>query len=167
MSRIVKPNFANPSSRTKQLIQRMARFDLHDRLELIGNEFGKTGFRTSFSLSDQVLTHAMLTSRANVDLVVDLDAKKDAHVLESLKNITQETYALEFMKSMSGDVEAVLVSDHLDKYIAKDKVHNLLTINPLADWNSKQLVEYILAHEVPVDAADILTIQSNGTIQAA
>jgi len=92
MSRIVKPNFAVASNKTSSLIQRMARFDLHDRIELIGNEFGRMGFRTSFSLADQVLTHALLTSRANVEFVIDLDATKERDVIERLQEITRETY---------------------------------------------------------------------------
>ena len=167
MSRIISPNFATPNSRTKNLIQRMARFDLHDRIELIGNEFGIMGFRTGFSLADQVLTHALVTGRANVEIVIDLDAAKKKDVLDSLREITRETYALEFKKRMSKGVEAVLVSDNVDQYIAKDKVHNLLTINPLADWTSAQLVEYILAHEVPVDPADMAGIQPELKTQVA
>ncbi len=167
MSRIIKPNFATPNSRTKNLIQRMARFDLHDRLELIGNEFGTMGFRTSFSLADQVLTHALVTSRANVEFVVDLDADKKSDVLESLRDITRETYALELKKRLSKGVEAVLVSDNVDHYIAKDKVHNLLTVNPLSDWTAKDLVEYVLAHEVPVDPADMAAIQPELKFQVA
>ncbi len=167
MSRVISPNFATPSAKTKHLIQRMARFDLHDRLELIGNEFEQTGFRTGFSLSDQVLTHALITSRAKVEFVIDLDADKNPEVLESLHSITQETYALKFDKRLSKHVAAVLVSDNVDKYIAKDKVRNLLTINPLADWSSKDLIEYVLAHEVPVDPADMLVAQPEYKIQAA
>lgn len=167
MTHVIKPNFAVPSSKTKSFIQRMARFDLHDRLELIGNEFGRMGFRTSFSLSDQVLTHALLTSRANVEFVVDLDAVKKQDVIESLKEITRETYGLDLKRRLSNGVETVLVSDNVDKYISKDKVLNLLTINPLADWSSKDLVDYILAHEVPVDPADIAALQPGNNIQAA
>lgn len=167
MSRIITPNFTVPSSKTKSLIQRMARFDLHDRLELIGNEFGKMGFRTSFTLADQVLTHALVTSRANVEFVIDLDASKKSDVLESLRDITRETYALEFKNRLSKGIEAVLVSDNVDRYIAKDKVHNLLTINPLADWSARALVDYILAHEVPVDPADMAAIQPELDTQAA
>lgn len=167
MSQIITPNFTAPNPRTKSLIQRMARFDLHDRLELIGNEFGKMGFRTSFSLADQVLTHAMISSRANVEFVVDLDATKQNTIIESLSDITRETYAIDFKKRLSTGIEAVLVSDNVDRYIDKDKVHNLLTINPLADWNTKSLVEYILAHEVPVDPADILAAQPELKTQAA
>ena len=167
MSRILTPNFATPNSRTKNLIQRMARFDLHDRIELIGNEFGTMGFRTGFSLADQVLTHALVTGRANVEFVIDLDAAKKKAVLESLREITRETYALELKKRLSKSVEAVLVSDNVDRYIAKDKVHNLLTINPLADWTASQLVEYILAHEVPVDPADMAAIQPELKSQVA
>ena len=160
MSHIIAPNFASPTSRTKNLLQRMARFDLYDRLELIGNEFGTMGFRTSFSLADQVLTHALITNRSNVEFVIDLDASKSENVLESLCNITRETYALDFKIRLSKNIEAVLVSDNIDKYIAKDKVHNLLTINPLADWTSAQLIGYVLAHEVPVDPVDMLAAQS-------
>ncbi len=167
MTHVIKPNFAVPSSKTKSLIQRMARFDLHDRLELIGNEFGRMGFRTSFSLSDQVLSHALLTNRANVEFVVDLDAVKKQDVIESLIKITGETYGLDLKRRLSKDVATVLVSDNVDKYIAKDKVLNLLTINPLADWNSKDLVDYILAHEVPVDPADIAALQFENNTQAA
>ncbi len=167
MSQIITPNFATPSPKTKNLIQRMARFDLHDRIELIGNEFGKMGFRTSFSLADQVLTHVLITNRANVEFVIDLDANKKGDVLESLRDITRETYALEFKKRLSKGVETVLVSDNVDHYIAKDKVHNLLTINPLADWTARDLVDYILAHEIPVDPADMAAIQPELNIQAA
>ncbi len=167
MSRIITPNFTTPNSRTKSLIQRMARFDLHDRIELIGNEFGKMGFRTGFSLADQVLTHALVSTRANVDFVIDLDASKKANVLESLCYITRETYALDLKKRLSNGVEAVLVSDNVDRYIAKDKVHNLLTINPLADWDARELIEYVLAHEVPVDPADMLAAQPASSTQVA
>lgn len=167
MSRIVTPNFAIPSSKTKNLIQRMARFDLHDRLELIGNEFGRMGFRTRFTLSDQVLTHALLTGRSNVEFVIDLDATKETSVIESLQEITRETYGLDLKRRLSKDVEAVLVSDDVEQYIAKDKVLNLLTINPLADWSSQDLVHYIMAHEVPVDPADIAALQPETKTQAA
>lgn len=167
MSKLIAPNFASPSSKTKSLIQRMARFDLGDRLELIGNEFDKMGFRTGFSLADQVLTHALVTSRANVEFVIDLDVTKKTNILESLRDITRETYGLELHKRLSNDVSTVLVSDNVDKYIAKDKVRNLLTINPLADWTARQLVDYVLAHEVPVDPADMLTIQPELKAQAA
>lgn len=164
---ILKPNFSSPAATTKNIIQRMARFDLEDRLELIGNEYGKMGFRTGFGLADQVLTHAIITSRANVDFVVDLDAKKSSSVLRSLKDITRETYALEFKSRLSDDVETVLESAQSGTYIAKDKVRNLLTINPLADWNRKALIEYILAHEVPVDPADMVAVQPERPVQAA
>lgn len=159
MSRIITPNFATPTSRTQNFLQRMARFDLYDRLELIGNEFDVMGFRTGFSLADQVLTHALITNRSDVEFVVDLDASKPKKVLESLRNITRETYAFDLKKRLSKNIEAVLVSDNVDKYIAKDKVHNLLTINPLADWTSAQLIEYVLAHEVPVDPTDMFAAQ--------
>lgn len=167
MSKVITPNFTTPNPRTKNLIQRMARFDLHDRLELIGNEFGTMGFRTSFSLADQVLSHAIISSGANVEIVVDLDATKKKDVLQSLRDITRETYAINFEKRLSKHVEAVLVSDNIEHYIAKDKVHNLLTINPLADWTTKSIIEYILAHEVPVDPADILAAQPELKTQAA
>lgn len=167
MSRIVKPNFAVASNKTSSLIQRMARFDLHDRIELIGNEFGRMGFRTSFSLADQVLTHALLTSRANVEFVIDLDATKERDVIERLQEITRETYGLDLKRRLSKGVEAVLVSENIDKYIAKDKVLNLLTINPLADWSASDLVNYIMAHEVPVDPADIALLQPEVKTQAA
>jgi len=167
MSRIVKPNFAIPDKRTENLIQRMARFDLYDRLELIGNEFGRMGLRTSFSLADQVLTHALLTSQANVEFVIDLDANKQSAVINSLREITRETYGLDLKRRLSKGVEAVLVSDNVDKYIAKDKVHNLLTINPLADWSARDLIDYVLAHEVPVDPADIAALQPELETQAA
>lgn len=167
MTHVIQPNFATPSSKTKSLIQRITRFDLHDRLELIGNEFGRMGFRTSFSLSDQVLTHALLTNRANVEFVIDLDATKKRDVIESLKEITRETYGLDLKRRLSNDVEAVLVSDNVDKYIAKDKVLNLITINPLADWSTQDLINYIMAHEVPVDPADIAALQPETKTQAA
>lgn len=167
MQNILKPNFVTPSTKTSNLIQRIARFDLHDRLELIGNQFGRMGFRTSFSLSDQVLTHALLTSRANVEFVIDLDAVKKQDIIESLKEITRETYGLDLKRRLSKDVEAVLASDNVDTYIAKDKVLNLLTINPLADWSSKDLVDYVLAHEVPVDPADIAALTHMTNIKAA
>jgi len=145
MSRIVKLNFAIPDKRTENLIQRMARFDLYDRLELIGNEFGRMGLRTSFSLADQVLTHALLTSQANVEFVIDLDANKQSAVINSLREITRETYGLDL----------------------KRRVHNLLTINPLADWSARDLIDYVLAHEVPVDPADIAALQPELETQAA
>lgn len=164
---ILKPNFSSPAATTKSLIQRMARFDLEDRLELIGNEYGTMGFRTGFGLADQVLTHAIITSSANVEFVVDLDATKSSGVLRSLKEITRETYALDFKAKLSDEVETVLESTQSDHYISKDKVRSLLTINPLADWNQKALVEYILAHEVPVDPADMLAAQPEHPVQAA
>lgn len=167
MSRIIKPNFAVANTRTENLIQRMARFDLHDRLELIGNEFDRMGFRTGFSLADQVLTHALLTSQANVEFVIDLDASKQPAVMNSLCEITRETYGLDLKNRLSKGIEAVLVSGIVDKYIAKDKVHNLLTINPLADWNARDLIDYVLAHEVPVDPADIAALQPELKTQAA
>lgn len=167
MSRVLTPNFAKPSAKTKSLIQRMARFDLHDRLELIGNAFETFGLRTSFTLADQVLTHALVSSGAKVEFVVDLDATKEAHIVKSLQTLTRETYALTFNKRLSEKVETVLVSDNVDKYIAKDKVKNLITINPLADWTSRELIDYVLAHEVPVDPAEILALQPESKIQAA
>lgn len=167
MSRIVIANFAVPNVKTENLIQRMARFDLHDRIELIGNEFGKMGFRTSFALADQVLTHALVTSRANVEFVIDLDATKQPELIKSLSDITRETYGIDLQSRLSKDVEAVLVSDNVEKYIAKDKVHPLLTINPLADWSDQDLVDYVLAHEVPVDPSDIAALQSEANIEVA
>ncbi len=164
---ILKPNFTTANAKTKNLIQRMARFDLTDRLELIGNEFGKLGFRTGFSLSDQVLTHALVTTRANIEFVIDLDASKGKEALRSLQKITRETYDLEFKHRLSSGVEMVFDSNPSDRYISKDKVRNLLTINPLADWNSKALVEYVLAHEVPVDPIDILAMQPEFNSQVA
>lgn len=160
MTRIITPNFAVANSITKNVLQRMARFDLYDRLELIGNEFGKIGFRTSFSLADQILTHALLTSHSNVEFVIDLDAVKSNNMIQSLQRITQETYGLDLKRCLSSDVKIVLTSSDVGEYSSKDKVRNLLAINPLADWDTKKLIEYVLAHEVPVDPADIHNLQS-------
>jgi len=167
MSHILAPNFATANARTKSLLQRMSRFDLHDRVELIGNEFGKVGFRSGFTLADQVLTHALISGRSNAEFVVDLDADKDAPVLDTLKEITRETYGLSFKRRFSSKIEAVLTSGDVGEYTAKDKVRHLIAINPLADWSGQQLIEYALAHELPVDPADIHALQPVNEKQAA
>lgn len=167
MFKIITPNFIVANSKTKNLLQRMSRFDLHDRLELIGNEFELVGFRTSFDLADQVLTHALITSRANVEFVIDLDATKNESLLRSLQTITKETYGLDFKKRFSSKVDAVLTTGDIGDYVSKDKVRNLLAINPVADWTSKELVDYVLAHEVPVNPQDILSLQNRSNAKAA
>lgn len=170
MFKLFSPRFVSATPRTRNLLQRMARFDLHDRLELIGNEFGTLGFRTGFTLADQVLTHALITTRSQVEYVVDLDAPKNAAMLENLKTITRETYGIRFDKRLSNDVEAVVTSYDEKQYTAADKVRDLLAINPLADWSDRQLIAYALAHEVPVDPQDIASITaatSSGKGQAA
>jgi len=167
MSHIIAPNFATANTLTKSLLQRMSRFDLHDRLELIGNEFGRIGFRSGFTLADQVLTHALVSTRSNVEFVVDLDAKKEPGVLDTLKEITRETYGLVFKRRFSSKIEVVLTADDVGEYTAKDKVRPLLAINPLADWSNGQLIEYALAHELPVDPADIRALQPVKNKQAA
>lgn len=167
MFKLLIPNFSTANSKTKNLLQRMARFDLHDRLELIGNEFGQFGFRTGFTLADQVLTHALVSERSNVEFVLDLDARKEKAVLENLKTITQETYGIHFNKRLSAEVDAVLTSDDVGQYSSKDKVRQVLAINPLSDWSTKALIEYSLAHEVPVDPQDIALIAASKTQKIA
>ena len=60
MTRVVEPNFTRPDIKTKSLVQRMARFDLADRVDLIASTFATRVFRTRFSLADQVLLHALI-----------------------------------------------------------------------------------------------------------
>lgn len=159
MSHLITPNFVTANAKTKNLLQRMSRFDLEDRLELICNEFALVGFRSGFSLADQVLTHALIKARSNVEFVVDLDANKSADVLVSLREITRETYGLEFKQRFSSKIDAVVTSGLVEEYTSKDKVRALIAINPLADFTNRQLIEYVLAHEVPVDPAEIAALQ--------
>ena len=159
MTRIVEPNFARPDIKTKSMLQRMARFDLADRVDLIASTFAARVFRTSFTLADQVLLHALIKNKIDVTIVNAVGQSAKDRNLESLIGITRDLYGLEFSGEDAGEADVALVTVATGgkdgKFIGKDQASKLMTINPLADWSYDALVGYVLAHEVPVNPADM------------
>jgi len=159
MPRIRKLDFKTADSKTRNLVQRMSRFDLHDRIELIANTFGNIVFRTGFSLADQVLTHALVSARLNVSFIKsDANEKPDAN-LASLQQITADLYGLRFDDRIDENAEIIISADEFtgkkSGYIGKDAQTMLIQVNPVSDWSYEELVQYVLDHEVPVNPADM------------
>ncbi|MEM9278127.1 MAG: hypothetical protein AAGA76_06110 [Pseudomonadota bacterium] len=157
MTRVISPNFSRLDRKTRNLVQRMARFDLADRLELIENTFGRIAFRSGFTLADQVLTHALVSNKTRFETVLLAGGTRSGANHESVQNITRDLYDLKFKDGLSNDIELVLATDHPGKgeFIERDSKGTTLLVNPLADWSNEKLVEYVLAHEVPVNPEDM------------
>ena len=159
MPQVISPNFSKPDVKTRNLIQRMSRFDLSDRIELLENAFAKIVFRTRFSLADQVLLHALVSSRAKVSIVSLIDLDCVGPTLASLVGITKDLYGLELGSEAAKDVDLVLSNDVQSEvggeFIRPDPFGDAHRIHLLADWRRDQLVEYVLAHEVPVNPEDM------------
>ncbi|MEM9332896.1 MAG: hypothetical protein AAGA53_16365 [Pseudomonadota bacterium] len=159
MSQVISPNFSKPDAKTRNLIQRMRRFDLLDRIELIENTFNKIVFKTRFSLADQVLLHALISSRANVRIVSLIDLQSASSTVQSLIGITKDLYGLALEGNALSNVDLVLAVDGMNEdgteFIQSNPFDTAHRINPLADWSQEQLIDYVLAHEVPVNPDDM------------
>lgn len=115
MSQVISPNFSKPDAKTRNLIQRMRRFDLLDRIELIENTFNKIVFKTRFSLADQVLLHALISSRANVRIVSLIDLQSASSTVQSLIGITKDLYGLALEGNALSNVDLVLAVDGMNE----------------------------------------------------
>ena len=101
MSRIVYADFSAPDAKTRNLVERMNRFDLVERLELIQASFSNLVIRSRFSLADQVLLHALVSSGLAFELV-HTDNKGD-NIEQSLVAITREAYGLQVTSNVDRD----------------------------------------------------------------
>ena len=157
MTKVLKHNFVNPDAKTKNLVQRLKRFDLADRLELIANTFDGLALRTRFSLADQVLAHALVSNQIKLKFVADTSSAKPG--TDTLKKITVETYGMDFGADEVGKEGTVISSAEFSKeytdFIGQEAISKQLQVNPVIDWSYQELVDYVLAHEVPVNPADM------------
>ncbi|MEO0909630.1 MAG: phosphoadenosine phosphosulfate reductase family protein [Pseudomonadota bacterium] len=157
MTKVLKHNFVNPDAKTKNLVQRLKRFDLADRLELIANTFDGLVLRTRFSLADQVLAHALVSNQIKVKFVADTKSVKAGS--DTLRKITIETYGLDFNAGEASKDDTVISSAEFSKeytdFIGQEAISKQLQVNPIIDWSYQELVDYVLAHEVPVNPADM------------
>ena len=110
MSKIIAADFTAPDAKTRNLMQRMGRFDLQDRLELICNGFDKIVFRTRFTLADQVLLHGLVAIGADVQVVDGSDKSDKNTTLKSLIAITQDAYAVKLSDAIPQDAGLLIDS---------------------------------------------------------
>jgi hypothetical protein len=158
-SRIAYPDFTAPDAKTRNLAERMKRFDLHDRLELLRNSFEGIVFRTRFTLADQVILHGLVSSHSRVKVLKDSENMARDAELKSLVGISREVYGLAFDEQVADEAQLLIDSrirvGRKTSFAGRDALTGLTAINPVADWSDEALVQYVLDHEVPVHPADM------------
>ena len=157
MLQSAQTDFANKYFSGQVLANKLAGLELQKRIELVTDIFGDFVLATSFSLSDQVLIHALVSNGRVPPLHCSQAITADK---ASLKAITAERYDLKFQSS---DEPVVSIEKFKEptttqepaKFIAIDRKNSIINIDLLADWTTEELVSYVLDHEVPVDPCDM------------
>lgn len=145
---IVETTLHNP----RALERVLSGIGLQERLDFLVNAFRQPVFRSVFGLSDQVLTHALVSSNL-IGSNLQTEARKQVGTRESLARITEERYAVSFRSEGATDADLVIAGT--GELVRTDPITGTLIVNPVADWTEDQKVSYVLDHEVPVDPADM------------
>lgn len=136
-----------PSSFFKDQPNRKANQDmlLETRLKAIAQSGRPISFVSSFSLADQILTYALISSGLR-DVTQFRTDMALTSAKGSLRSITEERYAVTF--ETRGDTDGKTKS-------GSPKPVRLTSSDILGDWSQSSLVAYVLDHEIPVDPFDM------------
>jgi hypothetical protein len=141
--------------------------EFEDRIIYIKERFNRVILVSGLQVPDQLLTWVLTKREKIAEIAFGLEGNVTQEQ-ESLMDVTLDRYGVKIKTPPNLDgvlpaFDAVIAySGHLDdgaEFVKWDHKNEQFIFNPLADWNSEQIIGAILEHEIPVNyPLDILAL---------